>query len=49
MGNHEALMLGQKLFPDSRFAEVWMINGGLRQRPGGPHRRRRGLAARAAR
>ena len=28
MGNHEALMLGYHLFPDSRFAEVWMINGG---------------------
>jgi hypothetical protein len=29
MGNHEALMLGQKLFPGSRFREVWRINGGL--------------------
>jgi hypothetical protein len=28
MGNHEALMLGYHLFPDSRFAEVWLINGG---------------------
>jgi hypothetical protein len=28
MGNHEALMLGYHLFPDTRFAEVWMINGG---------------------
>jgi hypothetical protein len=30
MGNHEALMLGTKLFPDTRFQEVWTINGGLR-------------------
>lgn len=29
MGNHEALALGYKLFPDSRFGEVWAINGGL--------------------
>jgi hypothetical protein len=28
MGNHESLALGYKLFPDSRFAEVWAINGG---------------------
>ena len=28
MGNHEALMLGYHLFPDSRFAELWLINGG---------------------
>ena len=28
MGNHEALMLGYHLFPHTRFAEVWMINGG---------------------
>jgi hypothetical protein len=28
MGNHEALMLGYHLFPDSRFAEVWLVNGG---------------------
>ena len=28
MGNHEALMLGQKLFPDGHFAEVWFFNGG---------------------
>lgn len=28
MGNHEALMLGYHLFPDTRFAEVWLINGG---------------------
>lgn len=30
MGNHEALMLGEKLFPGSKFAEVWQINGGRR-------------------
>ena len=30
MGNHEALMLGEKLFPQSRFADVWRINGGRR-------------------
>ena len=29
MGNHESLMLGQKLFPGTRFTEVWAINGGL--------------------
>ena len=28
MGNHEALALGFKLFPDSRFGQVWMPNGG---------------------
>lgn len=28
MGNHESLMLGYHLFPDTRFAEVWLINGG---------------------
>jgi len=28
MGNHEALMLGCHLFPDTRFAEVWVVNGG---------------------
>ena len=28
MGNHEALALGYKLFPDTRFGEVWAINGG---------------------
>jgi hypothetical protein len=28
MGNHEALALGRKLYPDSRFGEVWKINGG---------------------
>jgi hypothetical protein len=31
MGNHESLMLGYHLFPDTRFAEVWLINGGHRQ------------------
>jgi hypothetical protein len=28
LGNHEALMLGYHLFPDSRFGEVWVLNGG---------------------
>jgi hypothetical protein len=28
LGNHEALMLGYHLFPDTRFAEVWLLNGG---------------------
>jgi Calcineurin-like phosphoesterase len=28
MGNHEALMLGERLFPDTRFADVWRWNGG---------------------
>lgn len=28
MGNHEALALGYKLFPESRFGGVWAINGG---------------------
>jgi hypothetical protein len=28
MGNHESLMLGYHLFPDTRFAEIWAINGG---------------------
>lgn len=28
MGNHESLMLGYHLFPDTRFAGVWLINGG---------------------
>jgi Calcineurin-like phosphoesterase len=28
MGNHEALMIGYHLFPDTRFAEVWLVNGG---------------------
>ena len=28
LGNHEALMLGYHLFPDTRFAEVWLVNGG---------------------
>lgn len=30
MGNHESLMLGMKLFPDTRFSELWLINGGVR-------------------
>jgi hypothetical protein len=29
MGNHESLMLGVKLFPDTRFAHLWLINGGV--------------------
>ncbi|MGA9747478.1 MAG: metallophosphoesterase family protein [Nocardioides sp.] len=29
LGNHEALALGYHLFPESRFGEVWAINGGL--------------------
>jgi hypothetical protein len=29
MGNHEALMLGQRLFPQ-RFRDVWQLNGGHR-------------------
>jgi len=28
MGNHESLMLGERLFPGTRFDEVWLINGG---------------------
>ena len=28
MGNHESLMLGQKLFPASRFSDIWTLNGG---------------------
>jgi hypothetical protein len=28
LGNHEALMLGEKLFPGTRFDELWLINGG---------------------
>ncbi|MEO5710282.1 MAG: metallophosphoesterase family protein [Nocardioidaceae bacterium] len=28
LGNHEALMLGYHLFPDTRFADVWSMNGG---------------------
>src|SRR5690242_15745049 len=31
MGNHEALMLGEKRFPGARFDDVWQINGGLRE------------------
>jgi hypothetical protein len=29
MGNHEALTLGMARFPDSRFVDSWIINGGL--------------------
>ncbi|NUS52960.1 MAG: serine/threonine protein phosphatase [Nocardioidaceae bacterium] len=29
LGNHESLMIGQRLFPGSRFTDVWAINGGL--------------------
>lgn len=28
LGNHEALMLGERLFPGSRFSDVWLLNGG---------------------
>lgn len=28
MGNHEALALGKKRFPDGRFHDSWVINGG---------------------
>jgi hypothetical protein len=28
MGNHEALALGMRRFPESRFADSWRINGG---------------------
>lgn len=28
MGNHEVLTLGYKLFPESRFGDVWQLNGG---------------------
>lgn len=28
MGNHEALALGYKLFPQTRFGDIWGINGG---------------------
>jgi len=31
MGNHEALAIGCRLFPDTRFAEIWLVNGGLAQ------------------
>jgi hypothetical protein len=30
LGNHESLMLGEKLFPETRFTEVWQLNGGHR-------------------
>ena len=29
MGNHESLMLGEKLFPGSGFDDVWLLNGGM--------------------
>jgi hypothetical protein len=29
MGNHESLMLGEKLFPGTRFDDVWHFNGGV--------------------
>lgn len=29
MGNHEALAVGYRLFPDTRFGEIWALNGGL--------------------
>ncbi len=44
MGNHESLMLGQRLFPDSRFGEVWQPQRRPPARPGGAHRGRRHLA-----
>ncbi len=28
LGNHESLMLGERLFPGTRFDEVWLLNGG---------------------
>jgi hypothetical protein len=30
LGNHESLMLGERLFSGTRFSEVWLLNGGLR-------------------
>jgi len=29
MGNHESLMLGEKLFPGTRFDDIWHLNGGV--------------------
>jgi hypothetical protein len=29
MGNHESLMLGEKLFPRTRFDDIWQFNGGI--------------------
>ena len=29
LGNHESLMLGEKLFPGTRFEQIWHFNGGL--------------------
>ncbi len=48
MGNHEALALGYKLFPETRFGEVWAINGGHESDQDRPDRRARGVAAGAA-
>lgn len=31
MGNHEILALGRHRFPRSRFADSWLVNGGLRR------------------
>src|SRR4051812_24587712 len=31
MGNHESLMLGYHLFPETRFAQIWSVNGGHRR------------------
>jgi hypothetical protein len=31
MGNHEALALGYKLYPETRFGELWRPNGGRRE------------------
>jgi hypothetical protein len=31
MGNHEALMVGEKRFPGKVFDDVWSLNGGLRK------------------
>lgn len=28
LGNHESLMLGYHLFPETRLAEIWAVNGG---------------------
>ena len=29
LGNHEALAVGRALFPETRFGELWVVNGGL--------------------
>ena len=31
MGNHEALAVGRALFPQTRFNEIWRLNGGLQR------------------